>query len=508
MTGKVWILGDLLRRHIASDEVVWAAHSNAEIIASLLEAALGAYSEVEVKILDHTRLAASFSEPSSDPQQALLDWAKAYSNRPPEAICSALKAITKGDFVVAFECPRGLLDPVKRDAAGVLELHVHPARLLPDLLLLADTDSPGLSAALDAAAVPDQELFWRYGLWKGRYRQLTLRGRPVMPRSYGLLLGQMPFDAAVIRDGKFLDLVDFEPQIQAAARTHKRLVARPHPYSPFTDATLEMLSRIPEAEFSAANTYSLLCDPMCEGAYAISSSALHEARYLGVPATAFAPDISNGFPLGRRWRAIDPETLGSQLGPLLGQLLSAEDSIAPGALRSAAGRRDSAPVLRPFIAETWAAQSPEQTTPAPAAPALPKTPMSGSDLWNLGALAFGWHEPESWGLWGDGPVSQIRFAWTYGRQASIALELVAPLNRAGRTVSVIFGGRVLQTVHVDPITEGATFVVATLDEPAGQEDCHILLQSNAVAEPDWDADDTRRLGVGLLSLRIGAVQPV
>jgi hypothetical protein len=82
------------------------------------------------------------------------------------------------------------------------------------------------------------------------------------------------------------------------------------------------------------------------------------------------------------------------------------------------------------------------------------------------------------------------------------------LNRAGRTVSVIFGGRVLQTVHVDPVTEGATFVVATLDEPAGQKDCHILLQSNAVAEPDWDADDTRRLGVGLLSLRIGAVQPV
>jgi hypothetical protein len=493
---QVWVILDLFRFEEGDEGATWVHKPNAATFGHMIAACLGGVEGLHVEILDHAALGQSLELlVQGNFREA---WLSTYREALPSDIAQRLASIVADRFVILIEPSPALRIVVENAAAFTLELTTHPARLLPELLLLARSSLPAIQQALASVSVSEGELAWHYRSWKARHhhaQRLQQPGEPSWP-TFGLLLGQMPFDSAMIREGRFVDLADYESEIRAAAQKHRLMFARAHPYAPFTDRTLGMLSQIPGIVFTSANFYSLASHPLCQGVYAVSSSGLQEARWFGTPATSLAVPPSE--PGASTWLTVAPYAIAEAVAPIVASHFGLP-------LKEHLGRFQlpTNPILRPLVQETWSRAEPEIAEGIPPLHALPTTRLSVEKLEGAGCLAYSWLPAESWGVWSSGPVAAVSLPWVYGEQAQVILECVAATSPREKPteLSIFCDGLLLAKEPLAPIGADPSILIFVVPRPSNGAVATLMLVASDVAEPRPGLDP-RRLGVGLVSLQV------
>jgi hypothetical protein len=194
-------------------------------------------------------------------------------------------------FWIGFEFPIGFTAECDRLGIPYVDLNAHPIRFCDDLFIGVKT-----KADVSSFAVHNDEIEFAAALMRARSSQV-----PGLAMSDGalLLLGQTPFDRAVIKDGKAARLDDYMQVMIDLAKQHSMLIFKPHPHYISDEPTHLLNEMVKHAGIGChrtnINIYKLLSEPYIKTVAALSSSVLTEAKYFGKDTIRFLPDLSDGY---------------------------------------------------------------------------------------------------------------------------------------------------------------------------------------------------------------------
>lgn len=192
------------------------------------------------------------------------------------------------DIVVGFELPNVLFAALSAMDLTVVDLIFSPIRFLDDLCLEARCNDPVLVDHLQAAAIPADEVVGAVAQISGTVRRRFGAVRQVAELgSAGVLLGQTLLDASLVENGRVVQLGDYADRVLAWAERFDTVILKPHPY-------YRAALRVPwlrragvRLVHTQTSPYQLFCFENVRGAAGISSGALTEAKWFGVPSEQF-----------------------------------------------------------------------------------------------------------------------------------------------------------------------------------------------------------------------------
>lgn len=171
------------------------------------------------------------------------------------------------------------------DAHGFtfVDIWLHPVRFLDDILFGMSSNNRAVFGALSEFHY-DSEHFYLYA---DRHKISTYKGYmrvaqniTIEPNS-ALLVGQTLQDKAVLKDGKFLCLLDYKDQLRQLSIDHKRIYFSRHPFERNDQHIIDYLMGLDNVEVTEIPSYSLLSKDEITTVAGISSSLLLEAKYFG-----------------------------------------------------------------------------------------------------------------------------------------------------------------------------------------------------------------------------------
>jgi hypothetical protein len=501
----LWLAYDLWRFAIGPDGNFWAPAENARAQKELLTAALMAWPSIEVRVLDHAALGMRPERFGVDSRSPAEDWARRHHAPLSDEVASALRATIADGMVMSFETPPALSACLDELAGVHLDTIVHPWRFLPDLCFGVTTRHPDLARALELCAVRPAEAAAHARAWAAMNRASHVPS-PTLGRA-ALIALQMSRDSAVLTQGRFISIRDHAPDIEAIASEHDVLLVTPHPYEAPSQADLAFLLGIPNMRLTRANSYALLARDDVARLIAISSSLVHEAKAFGVEATALEPGASSGFPMNPPRHAVTFSDFSGPLGAALAQAAGVATDPAAAPLRWPVDLN-----WRRACRARWSRQAPEDAPSDPRPAAIAEGRLTAADLSASGALICGWHQPEDWGVWADGPVGVLSFkspdaerpdgAGTTRPASALRMHLyVRGSLPEAQTLTICSDGRTVGTFTLQGAESGPQWVDVPVASPGVPGWAQFSLSLDRVREPAPDERlDRRRLGLGLMGV--------
>ena len=230
------------------------------------------------------------------------NWARIFEADATDALCDLFLPHVENSLVVGFEIPPLLQKILNRLDIPFVDARWHPLRFLDDIFFGLMSNRSEISAAIASYALSAQEVDFHVGLHKAaavRRGAFEKKG----PSYETLIVGQTPFDASLICNGRIATLLDYEDRIAELAKLGS-IGFRPHPFSPYPTASLASFLEhygIPQVD-SDIDMYSLLCDEGLQRVVGLSSGTLDEATFFGLPVTRFIaprfrylPEVAGAF---------------------------------------------------------------------------------------------------------------------------------------------------------------------------------------------------------------------
>ena len=199
------------------------------------------------------------------------------------------------DLVIGYELSAQMRRILTAIGVPYIDIWLHPVRFLDDILFGFGSNVPEIRKALDGFVV-SQDLIYLYAdrLKVQAYKGFRRRNLEI-PTNSAIFIGQTDNDKSVMRNGKFLSLLDFQEKFSAIAQASERIYYSRHPYMKKGDeATLEYIRSFPNCEMTEIPAYLYLAHENINTVATISSSAGIEARYFGKRSHIFYQTV---FPL-------------------------------------------------------------------------------------------------------------------------------------------------------------------------------------------------------------------
>lgn len=286
---RVVITSDLLR---VTDEQTSRKGfaTNTKLFAAILTPQISAATRLSVTVLE-------WSDASSFDGKAVYEafglepgaanWARIFAADATDAVCELFLPQVENSLVVGFEISPLLQKVLNRLDIPFVDLRWHPLRFLDDVFFGFLSNSGELSAAIEPYALSAQEVDFHVGLHKATAIRRSAFKTSV--RSYEtLIVGQTPFDASLIHDGRIATLLDYKDRITELAAGGS-VAFRAHPFSPHPSpelaAFLDNLG-IPQLDPNI-DMYELLCEESLRRVVGLSSGTLDEAAFFGLPVRRF-----------------------------------------------------------------------------------------------------------------------------------------------------------------------------------------------------------------------------
>ena len=215
------------------------------------------------------------------------NWAKIFAADATDALCALFLPHVENSLVVGFEISPLLQKILTRMNIPFVDVRWHPLRFLDDIFFGFSSNRREISAAIASYALSGQEVDFHVGLHKAaaiRRSAFNKKG----PSFETLIVGQTPFDASLIHDGRIATLLDHKDSIAELAKLGS-IGFRPHPFSPHPSSPLAAFLEhhgIPLVDCDA-DMYELLCDASLRRVVGLSSGTLDEATFFGLPVTRF-----------------------------------------------------------------------------------------------------------------------------------------------------------------------------------------------------------------------------
>ena len=218
------------------------------------------------------------------------NWAKIFAADATDALCALFLPHVENSLVVGFEMSPLLQKILNRLDIPFVDIRWHPLRFLDDIFFGFSSNRSEMSAAIASYALSGQEVDFHVGLHKATAIRRSAFNKK-RPSCETLIVGQTPFDASLIHDGRIVTLLDHEDSIAELAKIGS-IAFRPHPFSPHPGPSLATFLEhhgIPLVG-SDIDMYELLCDESLQRVVGLSSGTLDEAAFFGLPVTRFIPE--------------------------------------------------------------------------------------------------------------------------------------------------------------------------------------------------------------------------
>ena len=189
-----------------------------------------------------------------------------------------LERLFGNSLIIGYELPRFLVKMFDDLGFALIDFVIHPVRFLEDLFLAMRTNSPAVYEQLLKYRLSESYYYLNSGLWRAHS---TVNFRDPLDDNSLLFLGQTNIDRSLIGKGKILGLFDFIQRFEEMGGDHSRIYYKRHPMVSDDQEVLAYLESRPEVQRIDQNIYLLLGRDELVKVSAISSSALHEARYFG-----------------------------------------------------------------------------------------------------------------------------------------------------------------------------------------------------------------------------------
>lgn len=206
-------------------------------------------------------------------------WVSNYENQPSPRELSIIDHYLGESFVIGFEINDFLIKGLDTLGIPYVDLTIHPARFLDDLIFGLRTNIPALGKTLTPWIVPEEEIRIHAGLAMATLSRLRPLPQCKNVHAAALFCCQTTDDKVLIQNGRLLRADDFIPHFETMCRKHEVVYVKPHPYAPTNPVTLAITRLFPNTEIITENFYQLLIQEGISHVYSITSSTSIEAAY-------------------------------------------------------------------------------------------------------------------------------------------------------------------------------------------------------------------------------------
>jgi len=203
-----------------------------------------------------------------------------------EAQCNAaqlalLETIFADAFVVAFELPQIIANAFTALGIKYIDFIIHPVRFMRQLPLAVSTNCAVIAKKLQEWSLPENEIFIEAGIAKAKLGRIPRIATIKKGMDIGIFACQTALDKSLIKNGRLLNICDFESQINHMRKNHDLILVKLHPYEKNSKSALFLLQKCGNTVKTGGNLYHLLAHDEVKAVYSLTSSASIEANYLG-----------------------------------------------------------------------------------------------------------------------------------------------------------------------------------------------------------------------------------
>ncbi|QAU35547.1 hypothetical protein [Janthinobacterium sp. 17J80-10] len=222
-------------------------------------------------------------------QPTFSNWVKLYHMDADARTLAVIHEAFADALVVAFELPEIVRKAFDKLGIAYVDLTIHPARFMDDLLFGLRSNIPGLPDALAGWVVYEEEIRIAAGIAAASLSKLSRLPQCEQQHNVALFAGQTSDDKVLIRGDRLMRADDFMDQFTELSAMHEKILVKPHPYARENNVVLALTRLFPNTELVEANFYHLLSHDAISKVYSLTSSTSIEAAYFGKQGIHLAP---------------------------------------------------------------------------------------------------------------------------------------------------------------------------------------------------------------------------
>ncbi len=203
------------------------------------------------------------------------------------------------DVIIIFEASLTLRTLFEQINVKYLDMWVAPIRFTKDIMFSMYSNDKHIQSILEENKLADAKIFTIAQRIQDQANHFFVTPDIKLQDNSALLIGQLLMDKSVMKNGRFLTLLDYKKQIVALAKNYSKIYFLRHPLMNESEfgIILDGLNDVRNIEYIYnINTYYLLSRCEITTVVAISSSVLIEARYFNKKSIfLFKPVLSDEY---------------------------------------------------------------------------------------------------------------------------------------------------------------------------------------------------------------------
>jgi len=208
-----------------------------------------------------------------------------YEDLTPQSIEYVLSFLRGYDVVITYEASTLFRKVLEDNSIRYIDIWLSPIRFYKDLMFSFYSNDPVIRASLSKYKVDEKKLYREAKVINDQFKYfIKVKENFSLERNSALIIGQLSRDKSVMKERKFLTLLDFYEDIKKLSKKYTKLYLLRHPLMRLEEfkTIVEGFSDIKNIEWlEGVNTYFLLTREEIKSCVGISSSVLTEARYFG-----------------------------------------------------------------------------------------------------------------------------------------------------------------------------------------------------------------------------------
>ncbi|RXK13606.1 hypothetical protein CP965_07360 [Halarcobacter mediterraneus] len=193
-----------------------------------------------------------------------------------------IKSYIEGfDILITFELSSTSKKIFESLNIKYLDIWVSPIRFHKDIMFSFYSNKKSIQEKLDKFQISEKKLFKRANKLSNYIKNFSPLEINLTENS-ALIIGQLKYDKSVMKNGKFLTLLDFKNTLNKISKNYKKLYFLKHPLmkeNEYKELFNELKSNGSIEFLNDINIYKLLTSKEINEVIGISSSVLTEAKY-------------------------------------------------------------------------------------------------------------------------------------------------------------------------------------------------------------------------------------
>lgn len=184
-------------------------------------------------------------------------------------------------ILISFELYSKLSDFLSKFGCTIIDFAFHPYKLFDDLTYGIYTNNQEIYEQLKKYQIPQKKFYYFANYWKVFMQQNNMVQDNDLENNSVLFIGQTLIDKSVAKDGKFLNVTDFEDKLKELSQKYSKIYYLPHPYlGKKRKFIYDWIKRCQYIDLiDNRSTYGLLASDKINKIVGISTSVLYEAQY-------------------------------------------------------------------------------------------------------------------------------------------------------------------------------------------------------------------------------------